>query len=181
MKKTLKIIGITIAAIIIVPLIVSIFTKKEYDVLREVTINKPVDEVFNYVVLLKNQDEYSVWGKMDPNQRNEYRGADGTVGFVSAWDSDDPDVGKGEQEITGIEPLLRIDYELRFLKPFKSTSKAFMTTTSLDGNTTRVQWAFTGRMGAPMNLMLLIMDFEGIIGDDLQEGLYNLKGILENE
>ncbi len=181
MKKALKIIGIIIAIIIIVPIIVSLIAKKEYDVFREVTINKPVEEVFEYVVMLKNQDKYSVWSKMDPNQRTEYRGADGTVGFVSAWDSDDPDVGKGEQEITGIVPLTRIDYELRFLKPFKSTSNAFMTTTSLDENFTRVQWGITGKMTVPMNLMLLTMDFEGMIGEDLQKGLDNLKEILENE
>jgi len=181
MKKVFKIVGITLAIIIILPLIVSIFAKKEYDVLREVTINTPVDDVFNYVVLLKNQDEYSVWSKMDPNQRTEYRGADGTVGFVSAWDSDDPDVGTGEQEITGIVPLRRIDYELRFLKPFKSTSNAFITTASLAENTTRVQWGFTGKMAVPMNLMLLMMDFEKMIGDDLQKGLDNLKEILEKE
>lgn len=181
MKKALKIVGITITMLILIPLIVSIFAKKEYDVIREVKINKPVEEVFNYVVLLKNQDKYSAWGTMDPNQRTEYRGADGTVGFVSAWDSDDPDVGKGEQEITAIVPLTRIDYELRFLKPFKSTSNAFMTTTSLDEHITRVQWGFTGKMAVPMNLMLLTMDFEGMIGEDLQKGLNNLKEILENE
>ncbi len=46
--------------------------------------------------------------------KTEYRGTDGTVGFVSAWDSPVRDAGKGEQEITKIDDGKRIDYELRF-------------------------------------------------------------------
>lgn len=34
--------------------------------------------------------------------KREFRGEDGTVGFVAAWDSENPDAGKGEQEIIGI-------------------------------------------------------------------------------
>ena len=51
---------------------------------------------------------------MDPDMKKTYRGTDGTVGFVSAWDSEKDDVGKGEQEIIKITDGERIDYELRF-------------------------------------------------------------------
>ncbi|MBE0639013.1 MAG: SRPBCC family protein [Bacteroidales bacterium] len=181
MKKVLIIIGIIIAAVILIPLIVALFTKKEYRVVKEVTINQPIEEVFDYILMLKNQDEFSVWSKIDPKMKSEYRGTDGTVGFVSAWESDNPDVGKGEQEITRIEPGARIDYELRFLEPFESTSLAFMTTESLSETSTLVKWGFSGEMKYPMNLMLVVMDFEGMIGNDLQSGLNNLKIILENQ
>jgi hypothetical protein len=33
---------------------------------------------------------------MDPNAKMEYKGTDGTVGFISAWDSKIKYVGKGE-------------------------------------------------------------------------------------
>ena len=37
---------------------------------------------------------------MDPNIKTDFRGTDGTVGFISAWDSNNiKNVGKGEQEI----------------------------------------------------------------------------------
>jgi len=112
--------------------------------------------------------------------KREFTGVDGTVGFVSAWDSENPDAGKGEQEIIKIDEGKRIDYELRFLKPFESTSLAYMTFDSPDSNRTIVKWGFEGGMPYPMNLMLLFVDMDAELGKDLQGGLDNLKAILEN-
>ena len=179
MKKALKITGIVVLILIAVPLIVALFVKKKYDVECEVTINKPKSEVYDYVKFLKNQDEYSVWLKMDPNAKKDYKGTDGTVGFVSAWSSDNKDLGKGEQEITGIKDGERIDYELRFIEPFESTEKAYMAFESPDSASTKVKWGFNGKMNYPMNLMMLFMDMDGMISKDLQTGLDEMKKILE--
>jgi hypothetical protein len=43
--------------------------------------------VYDYVKYLKNQNDYSVWAKIDPGMKTEFRGKDGTVGFVSENDS----------------------------------------------------------------------------------------------
>ena len=118
--KILKIILLIIAIIIVIPLVVALFVAKEYAVERYVEINKPKSEVFDYVKYLKNQDNFSKWASMDPNMKKEFKGEDGTVGFISAWESTDKNVGKGEQEITGIVESERIDYELRFIEPFES-------------------------------------------------------------
>lgn len=108
-----------------------------------------------------------------------FSGVDATVGFISAWDSKNEEVGKGEQEIIAIIPEQRIDFELRFISPFESTSPAYMLTSAISTNKTQVTWGFEGRMDYPINLMFLFMDFEKIIGDDLQTGLNNLKVKLE--
>jgi uncharacterized protein YndB with AHSA1/START domain len=177
--KILKTILIAVGILIAIPLIVSLFVKKDYEVEREITIDKPKEEVFDYVKLLKNQDNYSKWATMDPDMKKTYSGTDGTVGFVSAWDSDNKDVGKGEQEIKKITEGERIDFELRFFEPFESTEPAYMTTESISENQTKVKWGFNGHMDYPMNIMMLFMDFETMIGDDLDTGLKNLKSVLE--
>ncbi|MBA2761849.1 MAG: polyketide cyclase, partial [Segetibacter sp.] len=59
--NTLKIILLVILIIIAIPLIIALFVSKEYNIEREITINKPKQEVFNYVKNLKNQDNYSKW------------------------------------------------------------------------------------------------------------------------
>jgi hypothetical protein len=181
MKKILKIIGIVLLIIIVVPLIIALFVKKEYGVEKVVTINKPKSFVYDYVKFLKNQDNYSVWFKLDPNAKKEYSGTDGTVGFVSAWSSTDKDLGKGEQEIKSIKDGERIDYELRFKEPMQSTEKAYMLFESVDSTHVNVKWGFNGKMKYPMNLMMLCMDFEGMIGKDLQSGLEGLKTIMEKQ
>ena len=95
--KIIKKIVIALAILIAIPLIMALFIKSEYAVEREITISKPKQVVFEYVKFLKNQDNYSKWATMDPNMKKDYRGTDGTVGFVSAWESQADSVGKGEQ------------------------------------------------------------------------------------
>lgn len=177
--KLLKKIFIGIALLIAIPLIIALFVKKDYSVEREVTINKSKNEVFDYIKLLKNQDHYSKWATLDPDMKKTYSGTDGTVGFVSAWDSDDKNVGKGEQEIIKIREGERIDFELRFYEPFEAVEPAYMVTESVSGDQTIVKWGFRGHMDYPMNIMFLFMDMEEMIGADLEMGLTKLKTLLE--
>lgn len=177
--KILKIIGLILVGIIALLLVVALFVDGNYSVEREVTINKSKQEVFDYVKYLKNQDQFSVWAQIDPNMKKEYRGEDATVGFVSAWDSKDPKAGKGEQKIIQIAEGERIDYELHFIEPFESTDYAYLSFASVNDSVTHVKWGFNGKMKYPMNLMMLTMDMEKMLAPDLQNGLNNLKGILE--
>jgi hypothetical protein len=178
--KIVKNVFLVLVGIIALVLIVAAFLKKEYAVEREILIGKPKAEVFGYVKFLKNQDNYSKWANMDSAMKKEYRGTDGTPGFVSAWESDNNDVGKGEQEILKITDGERIDYELRFFEPFETTDNAYMTTAAVNDSTTMVKWGFNGKMKYPMNLMMLFMDMEGMLGGDLEQGLTNLKSVLES-
>lgn len=180
MKKALKIILIALAILIAVPLIAALFVKKEYTVERSVSINQPRQLVFDYVKYLRNQDSYSVWSKIDPNMKKEFRGTDGTVGFVSAWDSQVKKAGKGEQEIVKITDGERIDYVIRFIEPMTSTDNAYMALKPNSETNTNVTWGFFGKIKYPMNLMLVFMDMDDMLGKDLEGGLNNLKTELEN-
>ncbi len=171
----------SILGLVALVLVLALFIKKEYAVQRSITIQKPRTLVFDYIKHLKNQDHFSKWGKMDPNMKKEFRGVDGTVGFVSAWTSEDKNVGAGEQEIKKISADERIDYELRFIKPFKSVSNAYMQTEKISETETLVKWGFDGKMNYPMNFMLLFLKMDQLIGKDFEEGLSNLKGILERD
>ena len=177
--KMLKKILLVIAILIALPLIIALFVKTEYAIQKEITINKPKQLVFDYIVLLKNQDHFSKWANMDPNMKKTYQGTDGTIGFISAWESTNEEVGTGEQEIKKITEGERIDFELRFIKPFEATESAFMNTESISENETKVVWGFNGHMPYPMNFMMLFMNIEKMIGDDLQTGLDNLKAELD--
>lgn len=166
--------------LVVLLLIVALFVKKDYAISREITIKKPKAEVFNFLKFLKNQDKFSKWATMDPNMKQEFRGTDGQPGFVSAWDSDKKDVGKGEQEIKKITDGEQIDYEIRFIKPFAGIAQASLITQQLSLEETKVTWAFQSKMKYPMNLMLLFMNMDKMVGNDLSTGLSNLKKIMEN-
>jgi hypothetical protein len=168
-----------IVSIVVVLLVIALFVKKEYSIEREVVINQPKVRVFAYIKSLRNQDSFSKWANMDPNMKKEYTGTDGTVGSVSSWDSENKNVGKGSQEIIKITEGTRIDFSIHFIKPFEALAKAYMTTETKVDTQTLVKWGFASAMKYPMNLMLLFMNMEKMLGDDLQTGLNNLKNILE--
>jgi hypothetical protein len=180
MKKFLKISGIVLLSLIVLVLMTALFVKKEYSVEREISINQPQQVVFDYVKFLKNQNNFSVWAKIDPNMKVSFRGTDGTVGFVSAWDSEVKEAGKGEQEIVKISGNERIDYIIRFYEPMESTDNAYFQFTTVSENVTSVKWVFYGKFPYPVNLMLIFMDMDAMLGKDLEGGLKNLKSLLEN-
>ena len=152
---------------------------RDYAVEREITINKPVDSVFNYVRYLKNQNEFSVWANIDPKMKSTYTETDGSVGAIAAWESDVKDVGVGEQEITKITEGKRIDFALLFKEPMNDTAVGFMSTEAVSKNQTKVKWGIKGVFPYPMNIMMPMMKMDEMIGKDFSEGLKNLKAILE--
>jgi hypothetical protein len=174
LKKMLVI----LVAVVMILLIVALFVKKEYSLEESIIIEKPTPAVFNYVKLLKNQDNYSVWATMDPNMKKGFEGLDGTVGCVSSWDGNSK-VGKGSQTIKKIIEGERIEYELHFIKPFEGFSDSYISTQALSPDQTKVAWGFSSKMKYPTNIVLLFMNMEEMIGKDLSTGLKNLKQILE--
>jgi hypothetical protein len=179
--KILKYIGLGLAAIVALALITGVFLPKEYTVYRQVSINRSKIEVFDYVRMLKNQHDYSVWWKMDPNQVTTYTGEDGTVGFIAAWQSELDSVGSGEEEIVAIQEGERIEYALRFKEPFESKATSDMIFTATDSNSTTLTWNFKGDMSYPFNVMQLFMSMEDMLGNDIEQGLSNVKAILEKD
>jgi len=177
--SVLVIILVVIAVIIVGILVAAAFTATGYKIERQVIINKPKSDVFNYVKLLKNQDHYSKWVMTDPNMRKEFRGTDGTVGFIYAWDSDNKQVGKGEQEIINITEAERIDCEVRFMKPFEGKSITSFLIEVLGANETQVTWIFSGRRNFMAKIVHMLFNLEKMLGRDMQISLDRLKNNLE--
>jgi uncharacterized protein YndB with AHSA1/START domain len=176
--NVLIIILIVIAGIIGFLLILGLFSKKSYSIHREIVIDKPRSEVFNYIRYLKNQDHFNKWVMMDPAMKKEFRGADGTVGFVYAWEGNKR-AGKGEQEIKKIKEGERLDVEIRFEKPFVAIAEAPFMTEPVGDNQTKLKWGMSSSMKYPMNIMLIFMNMDKLLGKDLETSLGSLKRILE--
>ena len=177
----LKKILIILAAILALPLLIAAFVKKDFGVERSVVIDKPVTEVFDYVSKLRNQVNYDVWSKIDPEMVPTYKGEDGTVGFEYSWTSEHPNVGNGSQTITQVIAGERIDHVLHFMSPFESTADSWMETQSIGDNQTELTWGFTTRVAYPMNLMLAMMDMEGALAKDYDTGLSNLQALMNSD
>ena len=175
--KILKRLLLGIAALIAVVLITALFVKKSYSLTKEVTINLPVQEVFDYIRMNKHQPDFNAWSKLDPATKNEFRGTDGEVGSVWTWNSE-PN-GQGEQTITAITPNKEIDYKIHFITPMDGEAINIVKFEAIDENHTKVINDFSSSMPYPFNFMCLFMSMDEMIGSKMQEGLNNIKTNLE--
>src|SRR3954463_8043069 len=87
-----------LAGIIALVLIIALFMTKGYKTHKEIVIQAPKEKAFDYIKQIKNQDHFNKWLMLDPNMKKEYKGTDGTVGFIYGW-SGNKEGGEGEQEI----------------------------------------------------------------------------------
>ncbi len=167
-----------LAGIVGLIVILALIAPKSYDVSRTTEIAKPKDEVFTYLRSLKKMDEWSPWAKKDPEMLKKFTGTDGEVGSVSYWNGN-KDVGEGEQEIKKIIDGKRIEAELRFLKPWKSTSDCYFDVAETGNGKTKVTWGFSGKNKFPMSIFSLFVSMDKMVGKDFEEGMRNLKSIME--
>jgi hypothetical protein len=165
-----------IAGIIALLLIIGLFMKREHYVNREIIINAPRQKVFDYLKLLKNQEKFNKHAMAGPDRKKEFKGTDGTVGFIYSWNGN-KNAGEGEKEIKNIIEGKRIETEIRFVKPMSAIAAIIMEIESLSNNQTKVYWSNGGRLKYPMNIMVPMV--EKHVAKDMDISLTILKNILE--
>jgi hypothetical protein len=174
--NTTIIILLALAGIIALLLIIAFFMNRRHYVKREIVINAPRQKVFDYLKLLKNQDEFNKHAMAEPDRERAFRGTDGTVGYVYAW-SGDKDAGEGEKEIKNIVEGKRIEIEIRFVKPMAATASIIMEMDSLPDDHTKVGWSNAGTLKYPLNLLIPMLQKH--VAKDMDSSLLTLKNILE--
>ena len=173
----LQIILLAFSALIALVFIAALLMKKEYTISASTIINRPRNDVFNYVKILKNQENYSKWVMADPNAKLNYIGEDGTIGFISQWESELKNVGVGEQEIMYINENESYQVEIRFKKPFEGVSQAITTTEAISDNQTKVITTFFTSTPFPMNVMVPFIS--KMLKKDMDGNMVRLKANLE--
>ena len=161
-------------------LLIGIFSRKDFLVEREITINRSSAEVFEFLRYQENQIHYNPWLIKYSISKLEHTGKDGQVGFRHEWNSSNTEVGSGVESITNITNGKRIDIELHFMSPIDRWSHAWLTTDSLNANQTKVKWGFSGTIKYPLNVVLVFINMQRQIGNELSEGLDLMKKYLES-
>jgi hypothetical protein len=174
--NTIITILLVLAGIIALLLIIALFMKRQHYVRSEIIINAPRQKVFDYVRLLKNQDEFNKHAMAGPERKREFKGTDGTVGYIYSW-SGNKNAGVGEKEIKNIIEGKSVEAEIRFVKPMRATATIIMETESLSDNQTKVYWSNAGELNYPVNIMIPMM--EKSVAKDMDISLSTLKNILE--
>jgi hypothetical protein len=159
--------------------VVAAMQPADFRVERNATLAAPADAVFAQVNDLQKWEAWSPWAKLDPNAKTTFEGPSAGVGAIMRWDGN-MEVGVGSMEITESTSAERIVMKLEFLEPFASTSTgefAFKT----EGLNTVVTWSMSGTYNFIGKAMSLIFDCEKMVGGKFEEGLTNLKALVEKK
>lgn len=165
-------------AIALTPYVLGLLLPRGFVITSDVVVARPARDVFEFMKFLKNQERYSTYAQADPNMKIEYLGTDGTVGATVAWNSEDRNVGKSEQEIKAIEEGKRIEIEIRFREPFQSSDPLVTEIEALGPKETRVRNTYRGKIRYPYNL--LVWWVMAKIRENMQASMDNAKTAMED-
>ncbi|MFP3591300.1 SRPBCC family protein [Chryseobacterium sp. SIMBA_038] len=177
--KILKGIAIVLASILIFWLILAAFISGDCNYEKSISINAPVEKVWQNTNTLKSMDQWSPWNHLDPNMKKDWTGVTGQPGEKVCWDSKKDEAGKGCQEVKKVDAAKkRIDTDIKFLTPYESEAHAYVTVVP-EGNGSKATWGFTSKIPYPFTVMKMFMNMEDAIGKDYQKGLSRLKEMSE--
>ena len=177
MKKALLGVLAGILVLVVVLLVVIATRPDEFVVTRSATVNAAPDAVYRLVNDFHAWNEWSPWAKLDPNMKVTYSGPPYGTGASYAWTGNDQ-VGEGNMTIVESKRDELVKIDLRFIKPFASSSITQFTLQPNGGQTT-VTWTMNGQHTFISKAMCLIMDMDKMIGPDFERGLAQLKPLAE--
>ncbi|GEM_PF-125957 len=147
---------------------------------RRISINAPVETVYDYLTRLDHFNKWSVWNQQDSSIQHSITGTDGTLGAVSSWKGDPALSGEGEIRISSLELNKEIKHTIRFIQPKQMNARSEFDLEDA-GGTTRVKWTFKLDTPRPWNVFNLFNSMDKQLGKDFEDGLRSLKTTLEKK
>lgn len=145
-----------------------------YQIERSIEISVSPSRVFAVVSDFNTWSTWSPWLIAEPDATVRVTGRPGVLGSSYTWSGDV--TGAGEMELRQAERDRRLEIELRFLKPFKTTAGVAFDLQATAGGT-RLTWRMNGSM--PWFLFWMIPMMKTFIGLDYHRGLLMLKDWIE--
>jgi len=176
--KVIKYILIGLIGIVVLTLTVGLFLPSNYQVKQSIVINVPANVVFDEVNNFKQWNNWSPWQGQDPNTHISYEGPSSGVGNKMLWDSKNPKVGKGSQEIIISVPNKHIQTVLKFAG-WDGITKASWDFEEQEHNKTRVTWTFNSQIGRNIFYKYMSLIFKPALKRDYAKGLQQLKNHTE--
>ncbi|MFT4620846.1 MAG: hypothetical protein ACI90Y_002177 [Polaromonas sp.] len=150
---------------------------QEVTISRSVMIEAAPDAIFPHVNSMQSTEGWSPWLSRDPEVQLAYSGPEMGVGNTLEWQSDEPAVGNGRQEIVVSVENELVETALDF-GDMGTAKAAFILEGS--GGSTEVTWTLVSDMGTnPVGRYMGLM-MDRWVGADYEAGLENLKALVES-
>jgi hypothetical protein len=172
--KTLKIVGIVLAILVLVFIVGGLVMPKGYQVERSERIAAPAAIVFAQVNDLRNWEKWSPWNAADPTMQISYSETPVGQGGSYSWTGDV--AGEGSLTIVRSVSPIRIETKMDFGEMGSAEGHWDF---SHAGGVTSVTWGFSGQnpgiLGGWFTLMM-----DGMVGPQFEAGLAGIKEIAES-
>lgn len=132
------------------------------------------EEVFSIVNDLSRFNEWSPWAKKDPAAKYTMDGPPSGVGAKMSWTSQA--LENGSQEIIESTPFSSVKTKLDFGD--QGAAYGSFTFAPAEGGT-KVTWGFDSDLGMNPVMRYMGLMFDSWVGKDYEEGLANLKALVE--
>ncbi|MEX2025792.1 MAG: SRPBCC family protein [Pirellulaceae bacterium] len=178
-KKILLWTAAILAVLIIGFLVVVAMQPDDFVITRSATIDAPPADVFPHVNDLHQWQAWSPWAKLDPSAKNTFEGPSAGAGAAFSWSGNDK-IGEGKMTITESKPNELVRMKLEFVRPMEDKADTDFVLAPAGGKTD-LTWTMAGKNNFMGKAFCLFMDMDAMVGGDFEEGLANLKKIVEVE
>jgi len=165
------------AVIVVVLVIVVAMQPSDLSVARTLTMSASPAEAFAQVNDFRKWQAWSPYDKRDPTMQRTYEGPPAGVGASYAWNGNG-EVGEGRSTIVEVRENELIQIKLEFKRPFAGINTAEFTFEP-QGGQTAVTWSLIGKKNFMSKAVGLVMNMDNMIGGDFEQGLANIKAIVE--
>jgi len=141
--KIVKVILLSLAALVALGFVVGFFLPSSYHVVRTTQIKATPEKIHALVSDPRQWTRWTVWNQRDPAMKITYSGAPSGQGAKWAWESKTE--GAGNMEFTRAEPSKGIEYTLEFPEFGMKSSGALEIKPA--GSLTQVSWSSKGDVG----------------------------------
>jgi effector-binding domain-containing protein len=141
---------------------------------RSIAITRSPGDVYDFVADFATWPQWSPWLCQEPECPVTITGTQGTVGHKQAWNG--KVIGSGEMTMSEAQAPGSLEYNLLFLKPWKTRSRVVFQFAP-EGEGTVVTWWMYGSLPFFMFFMRKMMD--AWVGGDYKRGLAMMKEVLE--
>lgn len=176
LKITLVIIAVLALGVAGVVAYAAVSQPDTFRVQRAMTINAPADKLVGILTDLRRGAEWSPYEKKDPAMKKTFSGPSSGPGAKLEWDGNG-DVGAGSLTVADVTPS-KVTLNLAMTRPMNANNVVEYTLAP-QGNATGMTWALHGPMPLISKVMCVFMNFDKMIGADMERGLNDLKTLAE--
>ncbi len=171
-----------VIALFVLPVLIfgiAFLLPKESQLSRSIVIDQSPEAVFSKINNFRDSQRWSPWAQMDPDMKVIHEGSVSDGGAKMSWRSSHPEVGNGSQEIIKSVYPEHLHIQLSF--EGQGDAEAFFDLKPVNEASTEVTWSFKSVHGENLLTRYLGLMLDAWIGPKYEEGLSNLKALLENE